>query len=164
MTEREQAVKAEIASVAKMNQDLARMLDTHVQTKMDKMDFRNLEAIHIREIEKVKNGFKDILNRLVDNETYMEKYLPYNLFVQYTELLHFALDDKTVRKFRDYEKAKTQIYLATIIQDFNARKDKRWVENPPMVRNCDCALGSFKNILYKATKLNERNRQVLTQI
>jgi hypothetical protein len=48
---------------------------------MEKTDFRNLESLHIKEIQKMKNGFKDILNRLVDNENYMEKYLPYNMFV-----------------------------------------------------------------------------------
>jgi hypothetical protein len=83
------------------------------------------------------------------------------MFVQYIELLHFALDVNQVKKFRDYERSKMQIYLATIIQDIKERKDKRWVDKPPNVRDCDCALGSFKNILYKATKLNERNRQVL---
>ena len=38
------------------------------------------------------------------------------------------------------------------------------VENPPNVKPCDCAMGSFKNILYKATKLTERNKQVLKEI
>lgn len=48
---------------------------------MEKSEFKTLESIHIKEMEKLKNGFKDMLNRLVDNENYMEKYLPYNMFV-----------------------------------------------------------------------------------
>lgn len=125
---------------------------------MEKSEFKTLESMHIKEMQKLKNGFKDMLNRLVDNENYMEKYLPYNMFVQYCELLHCALDPVTVKKFRDYEKAKLQIYTSVIIQDFRERRDKRWVDNPPKVKTCDCAMGAFKNILYKATTLNERNR------
>ena len=73
---------------------------------MDKSDFRSLETIHIREMEKLNMSFRDLFNRVLDAENYMEKYLPYNMFVQYCELLHCALDPASIKKFRDYERAK----------------------------------------------------------
>lgn len=161
MAMKEEHLRNDIQNVIKAHAKIMTQLETLEINKMDKTEFRKVESMHVREIEKVRDGFKDVLNRLVDNENYIDKYLPYNMFVQYIELLHFALDVNQVKKFRDYERSKMQIYLATIIQDIKERKDKRWVDKPPNVRDCDCALGSFKNILYKATKLNERNRQVL---
>lgn len=49
--------------------------------KMDKNDFWSLETIHILEMERLNKSFKDLFNRMLDNENYMEKYLPYNMFV-----------------------------------------------------------------------------------
>lgn len=112
----------------------------------------------------MNRSFKDLLSRLIRSEDYIEKYLPYNMFTQYCELLHCALDKEAIKKFRDYERAKIQIYLAVIIQDMAKKKDLLSVSNPPNVKNCDCAMGDFKNILFKATKITERNRQVLKEI
>jgi hypothetical protein len=57
-------------------------------------------------MEKLNKSFRDLFNRVLDAENYMEKYLPYNMFVQYCELLHCALDPASIKKFRDYERAK----------------------------------------------------------
>ena len=48
----------------------------------------------------------DIFNRMVKTDTYLEKYLPYNNFVQQCEVLHVALDSKNLRKLEDYENSK----------------------------------------------------------
>ena len=110
------------------------------------------------ELEKMNRGFKDLLNRMLRTEDYIDKYLPYNMFTQYCELLHCALDPMAIKKFRDYERAKTQIYLAAIIQDMSNKRDLTAVNNPPNVKDCDCALGNFKNILFKTTRLTQRNK------
>lgn len=73
---------------------------------MEKSDFHTIESMHIKEMERLRVSFREILNRLIDTENYCEKYLPYNMFVQYTELLHFALEPESIKKFRDYERAK----------------------------------------------------------
>ena len=48
----------------------------------------------------------DLYNRMIKTDTYLEKYLPYNSFVQLSEVLHVALERKHLKKLEDYENAK----------------------------------------------------------
>ena len=54
----------------------------------------------------ITNKIDDMFNRMVETEVYLDKYLPYNCFVQYTELLHVALPKEGVKLLEDYEHAK----------------------------------------------------------
>lgn len=65
----------------------------------------------------------DLYNRMIKTDTYLEKYLPYNSFVQLSEVLHVALERKHLKKLEDYENAKLQNYLADILLDMG-RKSK----------------------------------------
>jgi len=104
--QKEQTLREDVDSLKKLTGRHQGHIDLMQRGKMDKDDFRSLETIHIREIERLNKGLKDLLNRVEDAENYMEKYLPYNMFVQYCELLHCALDQSSIKKLRDYEKAK----------------------------------------------------------
>ena len=48
----------------------------------------------------------DVYNRSVSTDLYLEKYLPYNTFVQMSEVLHVALDAERLKKIANYENAK----------------------------------------------------------
>jgi len=54
---------------------------------------------------------------MVSNDVYLDKYQPYNTFVQFCEILHVALDKKNLRKLQDFENAKLQNFLAEILVD-----------------------------------------------
>ena len=110
----------------------------------------------IKEHDALVLKIEDVYNRLVTQEIYLEKYLPYNSYVQLSELLHVALDLKQIAKFEDYENAKLQNYLADILQDMGRRStsikgDRLSVSLPPddkpKPHDCECGLKDFKNIL-----------------
>ena len=63
------------------------------------MDISKLEvkdhAAYKREMEKqtevILRRIDDVFNNLVNTECYLDKYLPYNTFVQFSEIMHVAL-------------------------------------------------------------------------
>ena len=90
------------------------------------------------------------------NEIYLEKYLPYNTFVQFCEIIHVALKPKQVKLLEDYEKSKMQNYLAEILLDMGRAPeniDRKKIEvpfqNKPKPLDCECDQKDFKNILSK---------------
>ena len=98
----------------------------------------------------------DIFNRLIANEIYLEKYLPYNTFVQFCEIIHVSLEPKQLKKLEDYENAKMQNYLAEILLDLGRDPipiDRKKVEIPYSDKSkpldCECSIKDFRNILGK---------------
>ncbi len=88
-----------------------------------------------------------MFNRLTETEVYLDKYLPYNSFVQLSEVLHVALEPKNLTKLEDYENAKLQNFLAEILLDIGRRNrefDKQNIMVPPSdparekPMDCDC--------------------------
>ncbi len=97
--------------------------------------------------DKLSNKIDDVFNRLTETEVYLDKYLPYNSFVQLSEVLHVALEPKNLKKLEDYENAKLQNFLAEILLDIgrrNADFDKQNIMVPPpdpqkeKPMDCDC--------------------------
>ena len=109
-------------------------------------------------------------------DTYLDKYLPYNNFVQLFEILHMALPEETMREVEDYESCKVQNYLADILVDLgrnSSHSSERTAISVPPDRNrakgkraedCKCNLDDFRDILNKQIKLSARNEKVMQKI
>ena len=50
-------------------------------------------------------------------DIYLEKYLPYNTFVKFIEVLNIALDIDQVKRLENYVAVSLQNYLAEILLD-----------------------------------------------
>ena len=107
-----------------------------------------------------------MFNRLSTSDIYLEKYLPYNNFVQYCEILHVALEKPQLKKLEDYEAAKYQNYLAEILLDMgraDLKFDKKKTKVP--THDCECSgLSDFRQILSKQVKLTDRSSKVLRKV
>ena len=57
-------------------------------------------------LDHLTNKIDDVYNRSVKTDIYLDKYLPYNNFVQFIEVLHVALEKQNLKKIEDYENAK----------------------------------------------------------
>ena len=57
-------------------------------------------------LDHLTNKIDDVYNRSVKTDIYLDKYLPYNNFVQFIEVLHVALEKHNLKKIEDYENAK----------------------------------------------------------
>ena len=53
-------------------------------------------------IKNLNNCVDDIYNRYVATDIYLEKYLPYNTFVKFIEVLNIALDIDQVKRLENY--------------------------------------------------------------
>lgn len=115
----------------------------------------------------------DVYNRMISTEVYLDKYAPYNNFVQYCELLHVALEGKQLKKLESYENTKLQIFLAEILLDMgrqNPAFDKKKAGIPPedysksKPHDCECNLKDFKHILNRQVKLSNRNQKIIKKV
>ena len=71
---------------------------------------------------------------MVETEIYLDKYQPYNSFVQFIELLHVALEKEQLKKLEDFENAKIQNFMAEILLEMghqNLNFDKSKTAAPP---------------------------------
>ena len=126
----------------------------------------------IKHNDYITNKVHDTFNRMIETEIYLDKYLPYNCFVQFTELLHVALPRENLKKLEDYEHAKLQNYLAEILLDMGHQNhdfDKKHVDVPldgiqPKSLECECTQKDFKHILHKQVKLSARNIKVIRKV
>ena len=57
-------------------------------------------------MDHLTNKIDDVYNRSVKTDIYLDKYMPYNNFVQFVEVLHVALEKENLKKIEDYENAK----------------------------------------------------------
>ena len=73
------------------------------EIKYDQDKFETYREQMVKEHDALVLKIDDVFNRLVTQEIYLEKYLPYNSYVQLSELLHVALDLKQISKFEDFE-------------------------------------------------------------
>ena len=122
--------------------------------------------------EKLGRKIKDTFNRMISTDIYLDNYLPYNTFVMFCEVLHVALDKKSLLKLQDYENAKLQNYLAEILVSMGRKPeefDKTRVslpsthsQNKPF--DCNCNLSHFKSILSKQVKLSSRSTKVIKRV
>ena len=109
-------------------------------------------------------------------DTYLDKYLPYNNFVQLFEILHMALPEETMREVEDYESCKIQNYLADLLVDLGRNSShssaRTTISVPPdpnrakgkRAEDCKCNLDDFRDILNKQIKLSSRNEKVMQKI
>ena len=112
------ASKAEL--ISKQNQKEVQKFE---QTKFSVTE-QAVYADQMRQtIEHLTHKIDDVYNRSVSTDLYLEKYLPYNTFVQMSEVLHVALDAEHLKKIANYENAKLQNYLADILLDMGRHKD-----------------------------------------
>ena len=58
------------------------------------VDFGNYQKEMTNKNKSQDMRIDDIFNRLIANEIYLEKYLPYNTFVQFCEIIHVSLEPK----------------------------------------------------------------------
>ena len=126
-------------------------------------------------LDHLTNKIDDVFNRGVKTDIYLDKYLPYNNFVQFIEILHVALEKQHLEKIEDYENAKLQNYLAEILLDMGRHKnangqtfDHKKVLVPHSDKekpvDCECGQSDFKAVLFKQVKLSSRNAKVLRKI
>ena len=101
----------EVSSKAKS--ECAR-LDAQKVSLTEHTTFRNEIVKHN---DYMANKLDDTFNRMIDTEIYLDKYQPYNSFVQFTEVLHVTLSKKYLKKLEDFENVKLQNFLADILLD-----------------------------------------------
>ena len=59
---------------------------------MPKTDHETFKEEFSKHNDYLIKKIEDTFNRMVETEIYLDKYLPYNTFVQLIEILHIALD------------------------------------------------------------------------
>ena len=60
---------------------------------------------------------KDLGNKQVGIDNYLKKYLPYNTFVSFMEVMHVCLSSDQLKRVRDYEVLKLKAYYLDMLQD-----------------------------------------------
>ena len=86
-------------------------------SKLDLTAFEQYKSDIDEKMKKLKHQSEDMFNRALTTDTYLEKYLPYNNFVQLFEIMHMALPVEMMKGIEDYESCKMQNYLADILLD-----------------------------------------------
>lgn len=141
-------------TIAKNNKIMVEKFDT---LKIAVPDFNEYKKAMEERTGQLDRRIGDTFNRMVTTDIYLDKYLPYNTFVMFCEVLHVALDKKALLKLEDYENAKLQNFLAEILLNMGRKPDEFDKDrvNMPSTHHvnkpydCDCNLSHFKNILHK---------------
>lgn len=60
---------------------------------------------------------EDVSNKQISIENYLHKYLPYNNFVSYMEVMHVLTDALGMKKLREYEKLKLKAFYLQMLAD-----------------------------------------------
>lgn len=87
------------------------------QEKVFIIDHETFKENIIKQNDYLIKKIEDTYNRMVETEIYLDKYLPYNTFVQFMEVMHVSLEKNQLKKLTDFESAKLQNFLAEILLD-----------------------------------------------
>jgi hypothetical protein len=85
--------------------------------KLDEIFFAEHQKVVSGQITEVKTMISDVFNSLKNTDNYLEKYQPFNWFVQMFDVLRIVLDYPTMGKIKEFEQYKLKEMYDTILTD-----------------------------------------------